>query len=288
MTAYARLPFTLKDKKVIIELKTLNGKQFDINIRLPQMLRQKEIAIRDILYKTIERGKTELVISFENISDNKDSVINKDFITKRFYELKDLAHSIGITNDAEVFASVLRMPDVLNIPDEDLNDTIWKEFEKNLITVSNMLDKYRFDEGYALEIDIKERIFNIQNLVDDLKDYEEERIEKLREKMLNGINKSVKEGEEIDHNRFEQELIYYLEKLDINEEKIRLRQHCTYFLETIKDVLPTGKKLAFIAQEIGREINTIGAKSNHALMQKTVVLMKDELEKIKELLMNIL
>jgi len=286
MTGYGKSVFENEDKKVTIEIRSLNSKQIDINSKIPPLYREKEIAIRNIISQKIVRGKLDLILSIENKSSNNIPLINHEIVKNYYNQFVELKKDISFNESADLLSVIMRLPDSLKTDKEELNDEEWKEIELAINKALNFLDDFRMKEGKILEQDIKLRIENIQKSVREIENFEKERIDNIK----NRIEKNSLEflnNIDLDKNRLEQELLYYIEKIDITEEKVRLNSHCQYFSETINENNP-GKKLAFISQEIGREINTIGSKANNLNIQKIVVQMKDELEKIKEQLMNVL
>jgi uncharacterized protein (TIGR00255 family) len=287
MTGYGKSTCQLEEKNVTVEIRTLNSKNLDLNIKVPGIFREKENQVRHILGSTLERGKAELVISVESSKATSNTIINKQLLMQFFNEMKDIAYELKTEISENIFSALLRLPDVLQLKEEEIVDDEWAHIESTIMEAIEQVKKFRLSEGNHLQDDIEERLKSIENLLFEIDPFEKNRIQNIKDKILRSINElngSVK----IDENRFEQELIFYLEKLDITEEKVRLKKHLDYFSETIFECNTGGKKLGFIAQEIGREINTIGSKANDADMQKIVVQMKDELEKIKEQLMNVL
>lgn len=283
MTGFGKATGTYKGKKIVVELRALNSKSFDLYLKLPSLFKEKEIDVRKILGNNLDRGKIEAIISIENTGDNSDYVINKSLATKYYNELKDFSDSVG-ANVENLMSSIVRLPDVLVSQDEELTDEQWSFLEKCLLEAITNLKEFRLQEGASLQSDFENRIGEIDRLLKEVPKYESVRIENIRERMRKGLE----EAKNVDENRFEQELIFYIEKLDVSEEKVRLENHLNYFKETIETGGVIGKKLGFISQEIGREINTLGSKAQHAELQKLVVNMKDNLEKIKEQVLNTL
>jgi uncharacterized protein (TIGR00255 family) len=287
MTGFGKSFCELKNKTVTIEVKSLNSKQLDIYTRLPNKYKDKDIDIRNLLSQKLKRGKIDLCITIENSGIAGSAKINDQVVRDYYKQLTEIADELKIKLDETIISTIMRFPDALITCQEEIDEEEW---EKVIATIEDALiaiDAYRVQEGKALEADILGRIDIIVKQLISITPFEEDRIQKIREKLLVSISE-LPDKEKIDSNRFEQELIYYLEKLDITEEKIRLKNHCDFFIEVSKEEMPAGKKLGFIAQEMGREINTIGSKANHSEIQKIVVQMKDELEKIKEQLNNIL
>ena len=286
MTGFGKSVFE-HEKKICIEIRTLNSKQLDINTKICKLYREKESEIRSIAGKELERGKIDISIFFDNKEETSNYSINKSLLIKYYQDLK--AVSIEAKNDfpSDYFALALKMPDILSTGNEELSDEEWQVFLTVFNNALNKVSEFRLHEGKILEKDLTKRIKLILQLLEDTIPYEKTRINYIRERIEKDIEELIGKGK-IDKNRFEEELIYYIEKIDITEERVRLKKHCDYFLETIKQAEANGRKLGFISQEIGREINTLGSKANDAEIQKIVVQMKDELEKIKEQLLNIL
>jgi uncharacterized protein (TIGR00255 family) len=287
MTGYGKSVAELKGKKISIEIKSLNSKQLDLNLRLPWLYKEKELEIRNLLSQKLDRGKIDLTISFDVLDNDTIPVINKTVVKNYFNQLKEISGELGINSDDQLFSTIMRLPDALSSEKPELSEDEWRTVKEKLSESVEQLDHYRAEEGKSLEADLIRCTGKILNFLVEIEKFEKGRIEKIREKLNSLLNENIS-PENIDKNRFEQELIYYLEKLDINEEKVRLKKHCEYFLEKIATEPPNGKILGFISQEIGREINTIGSKANDASIQKLVVMMKDELEKIKEQSLNVL
>lgn len=286
MTGYGKAVAELPNKKITIEIKSLNSKQFDLFTRLPSVYREKEIALRNSLARRLVRGKVDLSINVEVIAKDVTSKIDHNVLNQYHREIKDLADELNIPTPQEWFSVLLRLPDVMKQEQEELSDEEWNVIEQAINRAVNDAIAFRAQEGEMLAQVLTEKIGNIQSLLKAVEPFEEERVEKIRVRIREELNNL--EGIEYDKNRFEQEMIYYIEKFDLNEEKNRLAHHLDYFTATLKENEPQGKKLGFIAQEIGREINTLGSKSNHSEMQQIVVRMKDELEQMKEQILNIL
>ncbi len=287
MTGYGKAETELENKKISIEIKTLNSKQLDINTRIPTVYRPKELLIRNLLSEKLERGKIELSIQLDQNGEDFGFTVNKALAKKYYNEIRQLAIEIDQTDFENYLPVLLKMPDVLKADKVDLNEDEWKLIEATIAEAIIQLDEFRLQEGILLEKEITERIQVILTLLQEVEPFESTRLETIKTRIQKNLE-SLQSDIKVDENRFEQELIYFIEKLDITEEKVRLKQHCDYFLETIKGDGSLGKKLGFISQEIGREINTLGSKANEVNMQKIVIQMKDELEKIKEQLFNIL
>jgi len=287
MTGYGKSIAETPQKKITVEIKSLNSKQFDLNARLPWLYKEKEAEIRNIISRKLDRGKIDLNISFDVMDSEIIPVINKTVVKNYFNQIKEISAELGTGSDEELLSTILKLPDAFRTEKPELPEDEWILVSEKIDESIKHLDDYRTEEGRALEYDLTGCIGRILGFLDEIKNFEAERITRVREKLITSLNESLGK-ENVDMNRFEQELIFYLEKMDINEEKVRLRKHCEYFMEKIGSPPPNGKLLSFISQEIGREINTIGSKANDASIQKLVVMMKDDLEKIKEQTLNIL
>jgi uncharacterized protein (TIGR00255 family) len=286
MTGYGRRTFSLNGKNIVVEIKALNSKTFDLNLRLSSLFKEFEMEIRNIVNKRIGRGKIDCSIGFE-MNDEKNGDLNLAAIREYYRQIRNAAAELGV-DDENLFDLVFRLPNVTQTSNEQLSSEQYKDLFDNLNDACTQLEKFRKDEGNNLKKDLTERVGMILAALSSVEELDPSRIEQQRNKLLTDL-KNYFADEQIDKNRFEQELIFYLEKMDITEEVTRLKSHCNYFIETIHDpVTEKGKKLGFICQEMNREINTIGSKAYHAEMQKKVVVMKDELEKIKEQLNNVL
>jgi uncharacterized protein (TIGR00255 family) len=287
MTGFGRAEDTINHRQVVVEMKALNGKQFDLNTKLPPILRSWELDIRSLLAGLLMRGTIDLTITVKQEGASKPMVVNTDLAVFYYNAMKQIAQQTGVPED-NVLSTLMRMPEVVG-PDQDmLPDEEWEQVKGVIIKAAEDLMLHRQHEGEALLKDITLRINNIDQLHNKILPLEPERIERIRTRIAQWLeDMTVKE--KIDPNRFEQEMIYYLERMDFSEEKTRLRQHCEYFNNTVKENdNAIGRKLNFILQEIGREINTLGSKANHAEIQQIVINMKDELEKAKEQILNIL
>jgi len=281
MTGYGKTVLQLSTKKITIELKSLNSKNLDINVRIPSYYREKELDIRKKLATALVRGKIDFSIYIENNGGEVSSKINETVVKEYMNQLKKVVDS----DEIELLKMAIKLPDSLKTEREELDEKEWEQIDSVINETIGKINKYRSDEGEALNIDFILRISNIEKLLEKVIEIDPKRVEHVKEKLMKTIaDLEVK----IDENRFEQELIYYIEKLDITEEKVRLKNHLDYFTKELNSTVSNGKKLGFITQELGREINTIGSKSNFADMQKIVVQMKDELEKIKEQNLNVL
>ena len=287
MTGYGKSVVTFNEKKIHIEIKSLNSKALDLSTRIAPLYREKEMEIRQIVAKALLRGKVDFSIWVEKDASADATPVNAALVENYYRQIKALSASVGIPEPQDWFATLMRMPDVLAKVDvEELCDDEWNAVRRGLDEALSALVSFRKQEGEALYRKFSEKIDNIAALLASIEPYEKSRVEKIRVRIVEGL-KSIPDVE-YDKNRLEQELIYYIEKLDINEEKQRLANHLRYFRETMHDGHGQGKKLGFIAQEMGREINTTGSKSNHAEMQNIVVKMKDELEQIKEQVLNVM
>ena len=287
MTGYGKSLAEIPGKKITIEIKSLNSKSLDLNLRLPWLYKEKEADIRNLLSQKLDRGKIDLSVNFDILDSEIIPIINKAVVKDYFVQLKDIAGELNIKTDDQLLSVIMRLPDALKTEKPELNEDEWIKVREKILESAGQLDLYRIEEGKSLEADLKRCIDKIEKLLEEAETFEGERITRIRERLKNSLMENAG-TENIDMNRFEQELIFYLEKMDINEEKVRLKKHCEYFLEKTASEPPNGKVLSFIAQEIGREINTIGSKANDASIQKLVVMMKDELEKIKEQTLNVL
>jgi len=286
MTGFGKSICELPDKLVTVEIKTLNSKQLDLHLRLPPLYKEKEPEIRQLISQLLERGKVECNINIENTGSNSNYSFNHQLAETYYNELKHMAGQIG-EKPNEYLPILVRLPDVLSAEKIELSESEWLEVSKGIKAAAEKVNEFRTKEGKVLEGDFAKRIAGIEASYIKIKPFEEKRMAFMREKIRKALNELMEDGT-VDENRFEQELIYYIEKFDITEEKVRLQQHIDYFMQTINENTSNGKKLNFISQEIGREINTIGSKANDADIQKVVVNMKDELEKVKEQLFNIL
>ena len=281
MTGFGKAVVQTENKKISIELKSLNSKNIDLNARMPSQYREKELILRNRIAKNLVRGKVDFSLQTEVTNEVANSNINVPVVTNYMEQLKQFSN----VSENELLQIAMRLPDVLKTEREEIDETEFKVIENLLEKALKSILDYRANEGAVLEKDFILRINNISTLLEKVIEIDPERIENVKTRLQKGIS-DIKE--KVDENRFEQELVYYIEKFDITEEKVRLSNHLSYFLENLASAESNGKKLGFIAQEIGREINTIGSKSNFAPMQKLVVGMKDELEKIKEQLLNVL
>ena len=286
MTGFGKVTAELPTKKVTIEIKALNSKQLDLFTRIPSIYREKEMDIRSMISQKLERGKIELIITIENIGKDIATKINVSAVECYKKQIEEIAESLNISQPTEWFPTLLRLPDVIKTEMADADEEEWITVLNAVEKTINQFCEFRIQEGVMLCNLFKQKISNISELLKQVEPYEKERLEKIKARITDNLQKIPEV--QVDTNRLEQEMIYYIEKLDINEEKTRLVNHLKYFIETLNSSHGQGKKLGFIAQELGREINTLGSKSNHAEMQQIVVQMKDELEQIKEQVLNVL
>ena len=287
MTGYGKVVVSYKEKKINVEIKSLNSKALDLSTRIAPLYREKEMEIRQMISKALERGKVDFAIWIEKEEGADAAPINAALVANYYNQIREISRQTGIPEPTDWYSILLRLPDVTMRTDvEVLSDDEWEAATKAILLALSQLQEFRMQEGAALEKKFTEKIDNISSLLKSIEPFEAERVPKIRQRIVEGL-KNIPEAE-YDKNRLEQELIYYIEKLDISEEKQRLANHLKYFMETMTDGHAQGKKLGFIAQEMGREINTTGSKSNMAEMQNIVVKMKDELEQIKEQVLNVL
>ncbi len=287
MTGFGKEVIETSFRKITVEIRTLNSKQLDINLRIPQEFRDKEPALRSLLSKQLQRGKIDFSIQSESTGSLAAPVINQELAKHYYNQMVSVAQLVGQTDFSGFLPAIIKMPDVMVQNQNEANPDEWKQILQGITDAIHNVDRFRIGEGAVLQDDLVKRIATIGNLLAKVEPYEKERPEIVKAR----IRKRLEEwggDAETDANRLEQEMIYYLEKFDITEEKVRLKKHLDYFMETLNSLESPGKKLGFVSQEMGREINTLGSKANHAEIQKMVVLMKDELEKIKEQLFNIL
>ena len=285
MTGFGKHTEELFNQKITFEIKSLNSKQLDLTLKIPTLFREKELELRAMLSPLLQRGKAEGILTFETDKETLSSTINKSILAQYLSELKSISEEHQLPQ-SDVLRIAMKMPDVLNCEIPAIDEKTWETVMDVVIKAVAKFDEFRLHEGQILEDDFRNRITQIQTLLKKVETFETSRISTIKERLKTNLEKWI-DSTAIDANRFEQELFYYLEKLDITEEKVRLEKHCTYFLETLNEE-SAGKKLGFVTQEIGREINTIGSKANDVDIQKIVVEMKDELEKIKEQLGNVL
>lgn len=288
MTGYGKAEQEIQGKKITVEVRSLNSKQLDLNVKLPMSYREYELELRADVAKTLVRGKADLFIFVEAVKDEAPATINKDVFASYYAQIKQVSQlmDISLTNEP-VVQTILRMPDVLHVERQEVTEDEVAALKLSVAGAVKRLEEFRLQEGAALIKDILHRVEKIEGLVTTIEPFEKGRIKVIKNRIASNIAEFVPQAN-IDQNRFEQELIFYVEKLDITEEKVRLRNHCKYFREICDQEDAPGRKLGFISQEMGREINTLGSKANDADIQKMVVQMKDELEKIKEQVLNIL
>ena len=288
MTGYGKATAELPEKKINVEIKSLNSKAMDLSARIAPAYHEKEMEIRNEISRTLERGKVDFSLWVEKKESAESATpINQALVEGYYKQIKDIADNLSIPVPTDWFQTLLRMPDVLTKTEtQELTEEEWTTVHAAVLEAIGHLVDFRKQEGAALEKKFREKIANISHLLESITPYEKERVEKVKERITDALEKTL--SVDYDKNRLEQELIYYIEKLDVNEEKQRLGNHLKYFISTMESGSGQGKKLGFIAQEMGREINTLGSKSNHAEMQKIVVQMKDELEQIKEQILNVM
>jgi len=287
MTGFGRAEETIGDKTFLVDVRSLNGKQFDLRINIPPLLKPYEIEIRNILSETLQRGSVECTIALKQNGAAKPVSINTELARAYYKPVADLAAELNL-DASSILSTLLKLPEVITPTTEVLSEAEWNLFEKVLRQSLAYLNEHRKEEGKSLAKDLVARIASIESLQDDIRKLEPARREKIREGLVKVVEDNIGK-ENYDKNRLEQELIYYIEKIDISEEQVRLKNHCEYFRQVMAEEDPAkGKKLSFILQEIGREINTTGSKAYDATVQKSVVLMKDELEKAKEQVLNVL
>jgi len=287
MTGYGKAECELALKKITVEVRSLNSKVLDVNTRIPGVYREKELEIRRELSDRLIRGKVDFNIFSESLGVESNSAINSPMVKSYFSQLSEISKELQIPVSEVTLQIIMQLPEVVKTTRDEPDENEWKTIVNTIREALDAMDNFRIQEGLSLYNDIIFNINTITTLLEQVAPYELERSAKVKERILEGL-KELSFPEGVDHNRLEQEMIFYLEKLDINEEKVRLGNHCTYFLETLELEEPVGKKLGFIAQEIGREINTLGSKANHTEMQKLVIGMKDALERVKEQLLNAL
>lgn len=285
MTGFGRAVLMLPQKKITVEVKSLNSKHLDVNIRIPSPYKEKELSIRSFLSSSLRRGKIELSVFVENIGSESTYKINKDLVEVYIKSLQEFGDNM--LPNGELLSIAMKLPDAMKLEREEIEKDEWDAVMNIIEEAVEALIDYRKVEGLSLENDLMMQIKAIDSNHDQVPKYEQERIEIIKERISTKLN-DVSESVDFDRDRLEQEMIYYIEKLDISEEKVRLKNHCDYFIETVNSEDSNGKKLGFICQELGREINTMGSKANHSEIQKLIVQMKDSLEKIKEQVLNVL
>lgn len=289
MTGFGKAESTVRGKKIITEIRSLNSKQLDISqFRIPFIYKEKEHELRSLVSNALQRGKVDVYVTIEQVEEIETPVINKSVFASYYKQISEIAEELKIpTENESLLQSILRLPDVLKSQSIEVPDDEWDALFDCVNGAIDALNSFREQEGKSTYNDLISRVKLIESLLTEVPKWEQERTDNVRQKLLDGISK-LSQDINFDKNRFEQELIYYIEKMDINEEKVRLANHCKYFIDTVNESEQVGRKLGFIAQEMGREINTLGSKANHVQIQKIVVQMKDELEKIKEQLLNLI
>ena len=286
MTGYGKAEGVVENKKISVEVRSLNGKFLDCSLRVPGLYRQKEMLVRSKAAKEVVRGKVDISISYESLEGEQNFFINRKLLKNYYQGLSEVSKELNISEE-NVLGTLMKMPEVMRSEKQKLSEGEWFGIEKLIDEALVSFNSFRLAEGGVLQKEVEARINEITSLLVQVEPFESERIETIKTRIRKNIDEIVsKDG--FDQNRFEQELIFYMERYDITEEKVRLKAHCEHFITTMNDEQAQGKKLGFISQEIGREINTLGSKANHAEMQKIVVQMKDELEKIKEQALNIM
>lgn len=285
MTGFGRATLMLPQKKITVEVKSLNSKQLDVSMRIPPSFKEKELNVRSYLSNQLRRGKIELSIFVENLGAESNYKINKHLVEAYIKSLQEFGDDKVLSKD--LLAIAMQLPDAMKVGHEELDQNEWKNVMSIIEQAVTALIDYRKTEGLSLEKDLMSQISLIDDLHDKVPKHEQERLSTIKDRLANKLNDVLK-SVDFDRDRLEQEMIYFIEKLDISEEKMRLKNHCSYFIETMKSKESNGKKLGFISQELGREINTMGSKANHSEIQKLVVQMKDALEKIKEQVLNVL
>ena len=286
MTGYGKAEGVVENKKISVEVRSLNGKFLDCSLRVPGLYRQKEMLVRSKAAKEVVRGKVDISISYESLEGEQNFFINRGLVKNYYQGLSEISKELNISEE-NVLGTLMKMPEVMRSEKQKLSEGEWSGIEELIDEALVSFNSFRLAEGDVLQKEVEARINEITSLLVQVEPFESERIEVIKTRIRKNIDEIVsKDG--FDQNRFEQELIFYMERYDITEEKVRLKAHCEHFITTMNDEQAQGKKLGFISQEIGREINTLGSKANHAEMQKIVVQMKDELEKIKEQSLNIM
>ena len=287
MTGFGKATCEYNNKKIVVEIKSLNSKQLDISTRISGNYRDKDIEIRNEISQQLERGKIDFVMYIDNSGKESGTTFNQSVIESYYHQIVQMSVNLGISVPENWFEVLLRLPDAMKTETVELDENEWLEIRKAINQAIEQLKVFRIQEGKSLENVFVNKIASIDQLLYEIEPFEQERVEKIKTRLEENLQ-NLSDKIDYDKNRLEQELIFYIEKLDVNEEKVRLRTHLNYFLETMQHEKSPGKKLGFITQEIGREVNTLGSKSNHSDMQKIVVLMKDELEQIKEQVLNVL
>lgn len=285
MTGFGRAEGVVKDKKITVEVRSLNSKQLDLMLKVPGPYKEREPELRQLAGELIVRGKSEVYIACEQLHAAKRTTFDRELVRSYYAELKEIARDVAPESTTDLFGHVLRLPDVATTTNERLDEEEWAGVKALFLAALSTYDRFRTSEGQRLMADLALRADKIGTLLNEAESMDHGRADRTRDRLR---GKLAEIQAKVDEDRFEQELVFYLEKLDITEEKVRLRSHCTYFHETMQSDEPQGRKLSFIAQEMGREINTLGSKANDAAIQRVVVVMKDELEKVKEQVLNVL
>jgi uncharacterized protein (TIGR00255 family) len=287
MTGYGKAEKSYQNKTITVEIRALNSKQGDVNMKLPSVLKEKELELRKRITERLERGKISCLVTYEITGQEQAPTLNNAVIKSYIKQIKRISEDLRIGFDSQLLQTALQMPEVIEREEEAPDEKEWEVLLQALDSALQETTEFREQEGSAIERDFRERMDGLEQYLEQIEPYENARVERIRERLQERL-KAFRNDFEVDQNRFEQELVYYLEKLDITEEKVRLKNHLSYFRDLLEETNPVGKKLNFLTQEIGREINTIGSKSNDSDMQRIVVQMKDELEKIREQVMNVL
>ncbi len=287
MTGFGKSVFEINNKKVTVEVKSLNSKQSDISTRIPPVYREKEFEIRRELSDRLVRGKIDFAVYVENLGESGSAVINSGVVKSYFGDLSKISNELNLPVNEQLLQVIMRLPDTVKVNYETLEEEEWKHLKTHIGAAIDAVDEFRIQEGNSLAADLSTNLSSIMQLLGEIEPFEQQRIESVKTRLTDNLE-SLKINGNADRNRFEQELIFYLERLDFNEEKVRLANHCRYFSETMNEPESNGRKLSFISQEIGREINTIGSKANESNIQRIVVQMKDALERIKEQVLNAL
>lgn len=289
MTGFGKAEVMVNGKKIVVEVKSLNSKQLDISaLKMPMIYKEKELEIRNKLSQSIVRGKVDFYVSVEKDASSSAPTINREVFKSYLEQISSITSELKMPMQSEpLVQTILRLPDIFNAQADEISEDEWNSLLNCVDMAIANLNTFRDQEGKITEQDLVNKVNSIGELLQQVSPFEGERIETIKNRITENLEK-IGNDASVDKNRFEQELIYYMEKFDVNEEKVRLTNHCKYFIDTLNDDEPAGRKLGFIAQEMGREINTLGSKANHAEIQKIVVRMKDELEKIKEQLLNVL
>ena len=282
MTGFGKAVNQLSNKKIIVEIKSLNSKSLDLNVRLPQVYREKELELRKLLSTSLQRGKIDFSLYVENIVEQNNTTVNAPIVKDYIAQMKNILPN---ADETELMKMAVRMPDALKTDKEEIDENEWVEIIQTTEEALTYLNEFRVSEGEHLLNDMQKNVDTIRQKLNEVALLKDQRTQAVKDRLQNGLDELK---HTVDEARFAQEIVFYIEKLDINEEEVRLNKHLDYFVETLHEPVSNGKKLGFISQEMGREINTIGSKSNHASMQKLVVQMKEELEKIKEQVLNIL